>query len=123
MGQYNWLQLVANWLRHAAHLLAPAWHKVGLHFLARAAPVDRSAWQSCQALRSNHASNLAFKLQLDSIRGRQDSVFLFRGPAVQWALVSAAGLTLDLSGLQLVHNAAFRARMEQVKQLVRALDA
>ncbi len=29
-------------------------------------------------------SNVALKLQLDMIRGRQDSVFLFRGPNVQW---------------------------------------
>lgn len=49
-------------------------------------------------LRWDFASNLAFKLQLDSIRGRQDSVFLFRGPAVQWdGQMTVISTTLDFA--------------------------
>lgn len=39
------------------------------------------------------------------------------------AYVSAAGLKTDLSGLQLVHDEAFRARLEMLKPEVRWLDS
>lgn len=47
-------------------------------------------------LRWDFASRFAFKLQLDSIRGQQDSVFLFRGPDVQWdGQMKVISATLD----------------------------